>query len=64
MSQHKQELGGRREQGVDKKVDTAPQAQRGGETERREVDFPMHVAELKNARLFIMFLKYSDENDE
>ena len=44
-------------------MDTAPQAQRGGETERREVDFPMHVAELKNARLFIMFLKYSDENN-
>lgn len=35
-----------------------------GETERREVDFPMHVAELKNARLFIMFLKYSDENNQ
>lgn len=36
MSQHKQELGGHREQGVDKKWDTAPQAQRGGERLRGE----------------------------
>lgn len=36
VSQHKQELGGCREQGVDKQVDTAPQAQRGGGPGRGE----------------------------